>query len=200
MLTDAELDFLKSQGLSAKDVYDGRRQSAAHRQAGAKAEGLTVILGTPCGRGGHRLRSRSGHCVQCDTSKLSYQHRHRSRGYVYIAGSLSAKLLKIGTTRDVAQRDITLQYDNGYGEITDWKMLFRAKVENAGEVEGNALRSLQGFKIPRAYEKEGSKQVASEILNVSFGRALKAVEGAIGDSKLDDLWMSPEWADYDRSE
>jgi hypothetical protein len=111
------------------------------------------------------LRTRSGHCAQCDTRTLAYQGRHHSPGYVYIAGSLSAKLLKIGTAIDIEQRKSNLRHQ-AYGGIHDWEMLFYAKVDNGGKVEGDALRLLRSFKITRTYEKDGSLQDASELLQV----------------------------------
>ncbi|MGD1036763.1 MAG: GIY-YIG nuclease family protein [Roseiarcus sp.] len=198
MLTASELDFLKSQNLSADDVCDGRNQSATRWKAGVRAAGLTLVLGTACSRGGHRLRTRSGHCAQCDTRNLAYQGRHHSSGYVYIAGSLSAKLLKIGTAIDIEQRKSNLRHQ-AYGGIHNWDMLFYAKVENGGKVEGEALRLLQRFKITRTYEKDGSLQEASELLQTSFPNAIKALAETIGDSKRENLWKSARWADYDWS-
>ncbi len=195
MLTAAELAFLKSQNLSAGDVYDGRNQSTARWKAGVDTAGLTLVLGTACSKGGHRLRTRSGHCAQCNTATLAYQHRHHSSGYVYIAGSRSARLLKIGTTIDIEQRKRSLRQGE-YGGIRDWEMLFHAKVENGGKTEGDALRLLQRFKISRPYEKDGSPQDAGELLQTSFPKALKAIADAIGNSKRADLWMSPHCADY----
>ena len=144
MLTPGELAFLKSQNLTADDVYDGRYQSAARWKAGVRVAGLALVLGAACSRGGHRLRTRSGHCAQCDTRNIAYQDRHHSPGYVYIAGSLSAKLLKIGIAVDVEQRKRNLRHQ-AYGGIHDWEMLFYAKVENRGKVEREALRLLQRF-------------------------------------------------------
>ncbi len=196
MLTVAELNFLKSQNLTAKDVYDGRNQSAAVWKAEVRAAGLTLVLGTPCKNGGHRLRTRSGHCVQCDTSKLSYQNRHNAPGYIYIAGSRSARLLKIGTAIDIDQRTHNLRHQ-AYGGIGDWEMLFTVKVENGGKTEGDALSRLTRFKVIQTYDKDGSLQDAVELLQTSFTKAINAIAAAIGESKVTRLWKSPLWKDYD---
>ncbi|WP_421405095.1 hypothetical protein [Agrobacterium fabrum] len=116
MLTQDELEFLRTQGLSATDVYDGRGQSSAAWKAGVRSAGKTVVLGSPCSSKGHRLRTRSGHCAQCDTAKLSYQKRHNTEGYIYIAGSKAARLLKVGTCVDIEQRRRNLR-NQMYGGI-----------------------------------------------------------------------------------
>ena len=153
MLTTDELAFLEFQNLSADDVYDGRNQSSARWKAGVQAAGLTLVLGTACRSAGHRLRSRAGHCAQCDTSKLSYQGRHYSTGYVYIAGSLSARLLKIGTTTEIEQRHRTLR-EQAYGSIHDWEMLFYARVESAGKIEGKGFTPLAKLQDNQNLRKE----------------------------------------------
>ncbi|MEN3145632.1 GIY-YIG nuclease family protein [Ochrobactrum sp. WV_118_8] len=196
MLTKDEISFLKSQNFTVNDVYDGRGQSSAAWKAGVRAAGKTVVLGTPCKNGGHRLRTRSGHCAQCDTSKLSYQHRHHTPGYIYIAGSRSAKLLKIGTAIDIDQRTRNLR-NQAYGGIRDWEMLFTAKVQNGGKTESDALRRLNGYKIVRTYDKDGSAQDAAEMLKTSFSKAINAVAQAIGADAAKELWKSPHWKDFD---
>ena len=196
MLTRDEIAFLQSQNLAAADVYDGRGQSASAWKIGVRAAGLTVVLDTPCKNGGHRLRTRSGHCAQCDTSNLSYQKRHHSPGYVYIAGSRSAKLLKIGTAIDIEQRTRNLR-NQAYGGIRDWVMLFTAKVENGGKTEGEAIRRLTAFRVLRTYDKDGSQQEAAEMLRTSFTKAINAIASAIGHEKARELWKSPQWKDYE---
>jgi hypothetical protein len=196
MLTTAELTFLKSQGLSADDVYDGTYQSRATSIAGAEASGCTLIVRSTCGKGGHRLRTRSGHCAQCNPANLAYQSRHHSIGYVYIAGSRSTRLLKIGTATDIEQRKRNLQ-NQEYGGIRDWEILFHAKVEHGGKIEGDALRLLRKFKIVRTYEKDGFSQQAEDLLETSFRNAIKAISDAIGESRRENLWMCRHWADYD---
>lgn len=196
MLTRDEVAFLKSQGLSAADVYDGRGKTSAAWKAGVRAAGLTVVLGSSCKSGGHRLRTRSGHCAQCDTSKLSYQKRHHSPGYVYIAGSKSARLLKIGTAIDIEQRTRNL-CNQAYGGMRDWVMLFTAKVENGGQTEGEAIRRLKSFKVVRNYDKDGYQQEAAEMLQTSFTKAINAVAAAIGDEKPSELWRSSRSRDYE---
>lgn len=196
MLTRDELDFLKIQGLTTADVYDGRGQSSATWKAGVRAAGKTVVLGTPCSSKGHRLRTRSGHCAQCDTAKLSYQKRHNSEGYIYIAGSKSAKLLKVGTCVDIEQRRKNLRYQT-YGGISDWEMLFTAKVDAGGKVEGDALSRLSKSKVVRMYDKDGKKQEAAEMLKTSFSVALAAVQESLKGVKATEIRKALKTVDYE---
>lgn len=196
MLTKDELEFLRTQGLSPADVYDGRGQSSAAWKAGVRSAGKTVVLGSPCSSKGHRLRTRSGHCAQCDTAKLSYQKRHNTEGYIYIAGSKAAKLLKVGTCVDIEQRRRNLR-NQVYGGISDWEMLFTAKVDAGGKVEGDALAHLSKFKVVRMYEKDGKKQEAAEMLKTSFSVALSVVQETLKTTKATEIRKALKTSDYE---
>ena len=196
MLTRDELEFLKGQGLTTVDVYDGRKQSSAAWKVGVRQAGKAVVLGTPCAAKGHRLRTRSGHCAQCDTAKLSYQKRHNTEGYVYIAGSKSARLLKVGTCVDIEQRRRNLR-NQRYGNISDWEMLFTAKVDTGGKVEGSALSLLSPYKVVRPYEKDGKKQEAAEMLKTSFSIALAAIQETLKGVKTSEVKKFVKTGDYE---
>src|SRR5450759_2787334 len=96
-LTQSELTFLASQGLGPDAVYDARGLPQYYWMKDIESENRTVALGSRCRKAAHRLRSRRGHCVQCDTKKLAFQARFSADQHVYIAGSRSAGLIKIGT-------------------------------------------------------------------------------------------------------
>src|SRR5262245_57142914 len=105
MLAQGELLFLARYHLSEDDVFDGRGYSQAGARAVAKAAGKILVLGSPCRAYGHRLRTRPGHCAQCDPKKIAYQQRFVEPGYVYIAGSLDGRMMKIGSCVNVPQRE-----------------------------------------------------------------------------------------------
>ena len=173
--TDEELRFLRWHDLSQEDVYDGRYQSKRSREAAAEKEGKFLILtSVECRAAGHRIRTRAGHCFQCDPLKLVYQIRHSKSAYVYIAGSLTGRLIKIGTARDIPQREYQLNYEQ-YAGFADWNILFSIRVSEAGKVEHDASARV-GRRIYRSYFKNGVEQIAVEALQCSFSAAVKAVE------------------------
>jgi hypothetical protein len=87
LFSDDEIRFLARHGYSEEDVYDGRYQSKARRAAGAKSVGKHLVLAGVIGRGtcgtmGHRLRTRAGHCIQCNPKNIGFQRREDTPGYV----------------------------------------------------------------------------------------------------------------------
>jgi T5orf172 domain len=193
-----ELEFLKRHAVSPDKVHDGQNQSQALRRTEAERLGKILVLGPPCQAASHRLRTRAGHCVQCDPKKLAYQNRHTAPGYVYIAGSKLGQVIKIGTASNIDQRHRQLCAER-YGGVGDWVVLFHIKVKEGGKVEQATLSRLQRFIVQREYVKDGARQQASEIHRCTFTLALKAVADAIGDGEKTDVWRSPHWRDYDFS-
>jgi hypothetical protein len=179
ILTPSELAFLARQGLSADDVFDARHlpQWLWFRQI--DEAGKTVALGTRCRKVGHRLPSRRGHCVQCDTRKLAFQARYRAERYVYIAGSLSSKLIKIGTCGDMQQREHQICAE-GYGGACDLEVLSAVWVRNAGAVEDSAHSLLSAHIATRGYWKDGLRQTGIELFRCSFTEARRALMHAAG--------------------
>ncbi len=195
-LTQSELGFLASQGLSAEDVFDARRlpQEVWFRMIDATTK--RVALGSKCRKAGHRLRSRRGHCVQCDTSKLGYQAPYLADQYVYIAGSRLAKLIKIGTCTDLDQRERQVRAER-YGSAGDWRFIFHIEVSKAGEIENLAQSRLSRYCVIRPYWKNGAMQDGIELFKCSFSRARKALMEVADSAKLSGPWESGNSALYE---
>ena len=196
MLTEDELRFLSSQSMDPNDVFDGRHYTNKQAAEEAKRLGKRLVLGTPCNKGSHRLRTRAGHCVQCDTKKIAYEERYSKDGYVYIAGSLKGRIIKIGTTKNVENRRTALVAES-YGGFSDWELLMSVKVSEAGRVEQEALRDLSGFKFDQNYSKNGKSQKAYELLSCTYTQALVAVVDAIGNGDREEAWRCERWKLFD---
>lgn len=198
VFTDSELWFLSRYGFSTDDVYDGRGESQATRRRRAKAAGKFLILGSPCQAQGHRLRTRSHHCVQCDPKKIAFQRRYNSPGYVYIAGSLSGGVIKIGTAIDITQRENQLRAEQHAG-FSDWEVLFFIKVTEAGRVEHDASVRVKGRKVYKNYFKDGISQTATEVLECSFSAARTAVVETVGEIANYETWQWTRAGEYEFS-
>jgi hypothetical protein len=101
---DSRRTGVSRQRLGADDVLDVRRMTQSYWFQEIKRLNKTIALVSQCKKRGHRLRSRKGHCVQCDSSKIAFAGRHDLTQYLYIAGSLQARLIKIGVCKDLRQR------------------------------------------------------------------------------------------------
>ena len=171
-LTDDEKRFLERQGITPAQVLDARGMPKAIWRARARAEGKLAVIGSACREAGHRLRSRSGHCIQCDPSVLAYQARFSEHGVIYIAYSRSTGLVKIGGSASAEQREKSLI---GYAGIDDWKILNSTRVEGYGQVEEAVRAKLKASLKPLAYWREGRNQIASEVYACSIEEATKAL-------------------------
>lgn len=194
--TEVEISFLSQHGYAPEDVYDGRFESKPGWQEGAKAAGKILVLAGPCTKPGrHRLKTRSGHCVQCDPRKIAYQRRESIPGYVYIAGSLKGRLVKIGMAEDsIPQRESKLRAER-YGGFGDWVIIYTARVDEAGRIERAARKKLNQYGVTLAYVRDGLPQDASELLQCSFGKARQALDAVIDNPRCR-VWRSPQSDNY----
>jgi hypothetical protein len=143
-----------------------------------EAEGYLWCISPSRCYNGHRLRSRPGHCIQCDTARIAFVKRHHDAAYIYIAGSLASKVVKVGNAIWPWRRVGALN-TRRYGGITDWVMLFRSKFEGAGKIEFAAHGLLNRY-------RRGVK----EIFRCDYANArsalVQAAEGYLGE----DEWES----------
>ena len=155
-LTKDQLEFLARYGVSPESVFDATGLSASIWKVEAKKRGMRFVFGaSPCQKAGHTIRTRAGHCFQCNPENKSYITRHESGGYVYIAQSKSASLVKVGSTTDLWSRGRALN-DLTYGGARDWRIVIRtAWIERAGEVESKTHQALRQWAIAGHYQKAG---------------------------------------------
>src|SRR5260370_31039131 len=153
-LTEGQRHFLALQRISESEIFDGSRLSPRRYKAAMECEGkLFALVARPCYRG-HYLRSRSGHCIQCDSKRIAFIKRYYKEAYVYVVGSRSERVFKIGSSESPWDRGAHLN-SLGYGGISDWKTLYCATFPDAGRVECNVHSALSCFASPRKYFREG---------------------------------------------
>jgi hypothetical protein len=126
-----------------------------------------------------------------------YRDRYYGSGNVYIAGSLSGRVIKIGTAKNMGGYPQYLQ-NKRYGSLGDWEILYCCWVnEGAGRIEHEARARLQRHKTMRMYERDGRPQKAREILQCSFSAAFEALLAAIHDDERSNEWQSDVCRHYE---
>ena len=196
LLTAAEQSFLRDQKIQFANVFDARKMSKRQRESHAEDTGQRFMIGVTCEKGGHRLRTKNGHCIQCDTSKIAHLLRFSETGYVYISGSLKTKTIKIGSSKVPDERHRKNEY-NGYGGADDWEPLFEARFENAARVESDAQSRLNRYRVTTVYMKDRTKeQTSRESFTCSFTEAMRAVM-ATKEKQLTNEWISPRTSIYE---
>jgi hypothetical protein len=196
LFTFQERAFLVSQKISEHLVFDGRGMSKADREASAKNDGLWLILtDSPCREAGHRLRTSSGHCIQCDTKKIAFARRHHERGYVYIAASPKAKLIKVGCTRDISHRANMLNVHR-YAESDDWKIIAYSKTENMGKVEFEVHAELSSIRASGKYLKDGRWQDTRELFQGKLQKVWDAYRAKTAHVPPADKWQAKDIGKY----
>ncbi|MEX0595006.1 MAG: GIY-YIG nuclease family protein [Candidatus Paceibacterota bacterium] len=184
-LTQKQLDFLREHDVHLKYVFNADGMSKSEYRLIMKDLNKYIAFNvTPCRKSGHTLRTRGGHCCQCNTAHLAFQKRNDSAGISYIAGSLSGNIVKIGFTKAVEIRSESLNRTN-YAGYDDWKILFALESKNAGRIETKANSLLRSYASSLDYEHDGHLQDTHETYRCSYSRAKEFIKQACIDSNFD---------------
>ena len=185
-LTEHELHFLYTQRIDESAVMDCSSMQSHGYKWHMEQEGyLWCIAPKPC-YAGHRLRSHAGHCIQCDTARIAFVKRHHDTAYIYIAGSLDSKVVKIGNAIWPERRVAALNTRN-YGGITDWVMLYHAKYEEGGKIEFAAHGLLFGY-------RRGVKEIFRCNYETAREALMQATQGYLGEDEWERKWAAVSYS------
>ena len=177
-LTSDQIRFLKEQNIHPKYVFDADGLSKSeYRVIMKELNKLVAYNVSPCQKEGHTLRTRSGHCCQCNTATIGFQKRNDSAGIVYIAGTLAGELIKIGFSKAVEVRAESLNRTK-YAGFNDWKILYALKSENAGRIETKSNSLIHEYAFSTDYEHDGHWQDSTETYHCAYSKAKEFVEKA----------------------
>ena len=182
-LTKEQESFLRSQSISSSMLFDASGLSQAEREKRmSELKKYFFYGGAPCKKGGHTLRTKKGHCIQCDTSKIAYQLRSSAKGYVYLAYSQQTKLIKVGFSEsDPDARELNINKE-AYGNISDWEIHTRIKLEkDAGRREFEIHALLARYLKPISYIKNINAPAVEcrEIFECELSHAKKIFDSVV---------------------
>lgn len=170
-LSKEQLEFLNKHNVPLEKVYDANGYSKSYYQDIMKRQGKIVAFNvSACKANGHTLRTRSGHCAQCNTIHLEFQKRHDYSGIIYIAGSKDGSILKVGYSKALEIRSKSL-IRTKYAGFKDWEIIFGLFSPTAGQIESQIKFKLKKYSRAFNYEHDGKLQDADEIYSCSFAKA-----------------------------
>ncbi len=181
-LTQEQLRFLHSHKIQLSNVFDGTGMAKVDYQKAMTDLEKSFVYGvTPCLKGGHTLRTKAGHCIQCDVRTIAFQLRSKAKAHIYIAGSYKLKLIKVGSSLDIDDRLHKLN-EYKYGGADDWSMLASAYQDKAGRIENYIHGKLKQYNVKGSYIREGRKQQCYELFQCNFDDAYKPLKALAGKS------------------
>jgi hypothetical protein len=189
-LTESQKRFLNSQQIPESAVFDASGlPPRRYRPEMERQEKLFAIGVSECFRRHQSIRTRAGHCIQCGTASIGFIMRYYREAYVYIAGSRREKVVKIGCSKTPWDRGQILN-TLGYGNISDWQLLYYAKYSDAGKVEFAVHRHLSEFASPRRYIREYNAVDCREIFSCGYSEARQALTSASPDGATNEYEYS----------
>lgn len=142
-LSKREFQIFERLGLEVEldSLYDARGQRPCQWKEEAKYRGCEIVISDPC-KYGHRFRTRTNSCIECNPGSLNFLRRYGQNGYVYGAWSAAGGLVKIGCTKNLIKRKTVLR-SQGYNGYSDWIYIFSARFENMARTEKSVLTALK---------------------------------------------------------
>lgn len=176
-LDASQIEFLKKHGISLSTILDASGLTKRDREIAMTEIGANFYYSDSlCQKAGHALRTKPGHCIQCDTSKIAFQSRSSASGYVYLAQAAGCKLLKIGYSN--AHPADRIQYLNreAYGGVPDWDLKKVVYIDSdAGRTEFLIHSILEHDRANATYtNQKGVVVECKEIFSCSLDKALRA--------------------------
>lgn len=169
-LDDDEIDFLARQRVPLEKVFDAAGLPRSFYSRKMKEGGFLIACGVdPC-YNGHALKTRHGHCVQCNTARIAFVSRSRAPGYVYVATSAASGLTKVGCTSDADSRIAALSA-NGYGGQNDWRCEYVVYNDRMGDIETEVHRGLSAYRHSCSYLRDGHPVECKELFRSPEGLA-----------------------------
>jgi hypothetical protein len=173
--------FMAFHNINREDVLDAKGMRTSEYKARMKIEGKKLAINvTACEAGGHTIRTSNGHCAVCNPQGLHYKQLYHEPGYVYALGSPSTLYLKIGTSKNVAERVAALNRE-GYAGCHDWEFLLKVHVSNAGRVENNIHSSLDRWRVSAKYFRYQEGTEATEAFECDLETALESITRLLGE-------------------
>ena len=184
-------EFLEKNQISISDVFDATGLRKKDYRQAMKKLGKNFAIGvTPCKKKQHTLRTRAGHCAQCNAARIAFQKRHSETLYVYVAGSNKLRAIKVGVCNEPSIRQQSLR-ELDYGGSNDWNIVFYVKVKNAGLIEFMAHKTLNIFAKPTKHIKEGKEVHCLETFSCSAKIAIESIEKETNE-------IIEEWTDHEK--
>ncbi len=173
-----EQEFLTLSGIPKTLVFDARGLGRSQYRARMKISGHWLACNTsPCRMAGHRLRTRSGHCVVCKPEALLFQIRYEATMDIYVASSESMGCSKIGISENAELRCSALNHED-YGGLDDWECDWSYRCSKAGRVEFTAISLLEAHHLPLYWSKDGLPATTCEVFDVGVDDAVNAIRVA----------------------
>lgn len=173
-LSQIEKEFLKMHNVRPEQIFNAKGVSrTVYRQLMKRNGQIVAFNTTPCIAAGHKIRTRSGHCVMCNSAPLGFQKRSDLSGYVYVAGSIDGKIIKIGFSNDYQNREYHLN-NQKYGGHKDWKILLVLHSAFGGNLELQLHAKLKRYSISREYFHSNHYQDGTELFQCSMSKVYEA--------------------------
>lgn len=165
--------FISKHQITKNILIDAKGQPVNSIKEFMKDNDIYFAYNTTVCKNGHNIRSRSGHCVVCDVTRIAFVKRSFKNGYLYLFGSKSNQFLKLGMTTEKIENRLQKLKSRQVGGTQDWEVLLTLKVDNTNLHEFNLHNILVDYKVKSAYY-QGTE--SKELFRCSYFKVLNEIK------------------------
>ena len=108
-----------------------------------------------------------------NTCKKAYEN---IEAYTYIAASEYGKIVKIGYSKNIKDREISLNKKDKYGGFSDWQIVYYLKSNKTNKLETETLKNTYCYNFPCQYYKGSKLQTGYEARSCNYKTIKSALE------------------------
>jgi hypothetical protein len=172
-MEEETLKFLERHNISQKEIIDAEGLSISDLRDHMKANNILFAYNTTECDYGHTIRTRKGHCIVCNTHTIAFLRRYLVTGHIYIAGSISKQLIKVGMSTVPIDKRLSALNSRKVGNTNDWVVIKSVKCDQANEHEFNIHGLLKKYRVDG--DKYGDHE-SREIFRCSYEKANSILE------------------------
>lgn len=188
-LNKEQKDFMKKHQIPEDLLFDANGEGFSEELKQNMSEANKVLAYNAVGceaNTDYNFINIEGDFVQGDTDKIPFALRTYKTGYIYIAGSIKAHLIKVGSSNEVKDRIKSLNISTAKsGGYDDWELLLQAKTTTLGKVERLFQQKLVEYKSSAQYEKHGKIQNGGELYRCSYNKAKEVLTALEEEEKIE---------------
>lgn len=175
-LTRVEQKFLADQGIEEAWLFDASGlQTLAECKRQMRAANAAIALNLRYCGDGHRITNGRGICLQCFPGQLTFIRRWMESGIVYLAVSKHLGLIKVGTCKNLDERELSLN-EHTYAGGSDWVMKKWVESSQAGQFEHKLSVALCDWREEVEYDRYWKQTYGREVFRCTYRRAKAAFE------------------------
>ncbi|VTP98818.1 GIY-YIG nuclease family protein [Sphingobacterium daejeonense] len=152
--------FINKHKIDKKHIFDAKGKTINSLKLWMKANGKLYAYNSTFCKNGHSIKSKSGHCIVCNVTRIAFVKRKYKNGFLYVFGTKTKQYIKVGMTTENIFNRLQKLNSRRVGGVNDWEALLYFKVDNTNSIEFDIHKILKPYEVKNSlYQGTQSKEL-----------------------------------------